>query len=218
MSTHDKQTLVLDAAIRRFALFGYKRTVIDDVARDVSIAKGSFYLYFKGKEDLFLGAINLERQRLQEEVEASLKSARSATGRVQILIHEMLVGMERHPLLARYMSNDAEMHLPPKLSHPHALVKSGEDICALMAKHWMIPVIQEGIDKGEFRQDLNPSAAVSLIIAFVHIQMHNQRAPFIEGSIEGFLKEQMAIFFGGILAPKHKSRSTWSVHEKKGNS
>jgi AcrR family transcriptional regulator len=214
MTSQDKKTLILEAAIRRFSHFGYKRTVIDDIVRDVAIAKGSFYLYFKRKEDLFIGAINLERKQLQEEVEGALKSARSATGRVHILIQEMLRGMDNHLLLARYMSGDPELQIPPKLMHPHALVEDGDNSCALMAKHWMVPVIQDGIDRGEFRQDLNPTAAVTLIIAFVHIQMHHRRAPFIEGSIDDFLSEQMAIFFGGILAPKNKNRTSWSVHEK----
>jgi AcrR family transcriptional regulator len=209
----NKQSLILKAAIQRFALFGYKRTVIDDLVRDLSIAKGSFYLYFKSKEELFTRAINSERLAMQAEVEKAVAKAHSSTGRVQILLHEMLEGMEAHPLLARYMSSDPEMQLPPKLAHPHALEDSGKDACALMAKHWMIPIIQGGIDRGEFRHDLNPSAAVSLIISFVHIQLHNKRAPFIEGDIKAFLDEQMKIFFGGILAPVYLEKSDWVLHE-----
>lgn len=44
---------ILDAAMRVFAREGAAGTKIQDIAREAGIAKGTIYLYFKSKEDIF---------------------------------------------------------------------------------------------------------------------------------------------------------------------
>jgi TetR/AcrR family transcriptional repressor of nem operon len=43
---------ILDAATRLIQIKGYKATSLDDVLRESGVGKGSFYYYFKSKEDL----------------------------------------------------------------------------------------------------------------------------------------------------------------------
>jgi AcrR family transcriptional regulator len=49
----DKRERILDAAQRLFVRYGVKRTSIDDVAQEAGIAKGTVYLSFKSKAELF---------------------------------------------------------------------------------------------------------------------------------------------------------------------
>lgn len=44
---------IADAALRRFARYGFKRSSMDDIAREAGLAKATIYLHFKGKEDVF---------------------------------------------------------------------------------------------------------------------------------------------------------------------
>ena len=44
---------VIDAALALFAEFGYAQTRLDDVAARAGISKGTVYLYFASKQDLF---------------------------------------------------------------------------------------------------------------------------------------------------------------------
>lgn len=46
---------ILVAAAKVFAEFGYRRATIDRVAEEAGVAKGSVYLAFDSKEDLFYG-------------------------------------------------------------------------------------------------------------------------------------------------------------------
>lgn len=48
-----KRRAILRAAIRCFAKSGYDATSLDDVARLAEVAKGTLYLYFPSKADLF---------------------------------------------------------------------------------------------------------------------------------------------------------------------
>jgi AcrR family transcriptional regulator len=48
---------IADAALRRFARYGFKRSSMDDVAREAGLAKATLYLHFKGKDDVFRAMI-----------------------------------------------------------------------------------------------------------------------------------------------------------------
>ena len=44
---------ILDAALREFSCRGYYAARMEDIARQAGITKGTIYLYYKNKEDLF---------------------------------------------------------------------------------------------------------------------------------------------------------------------
>lgn len=44
---------IADAALRCFARYGFKRSSMDDIAREAGLAKATIYLHFKGKDDVF---------------------------------------------------------------------------------------------------------------------------------------------------------------------
>lgn len=48
---------VIDAALALFSEFGYSQTRLDDVAAKAGISKGTVYLYFASKQDLFEAVI-----------------------------------------------------------------------------------------------------------------------------------------------------------------
>lgn len=57
----DKETRrqqLLEAAIRVFARKGYVETSIDDIITEAEVARGTFYLYFPGKKEIFLAIID----------------------------------------------------------------------------------------------------------------------------------------------------------------
>ena len=48
----DREQNLLDAAYRLFMSKGQPKTSIDDIVQEAQVAKGSFYTYFKNKDDL----------------------------------------------------------------------------------------------------------------------------------------------------------------------
>lgn len=47
-----RQKEILDTALHLFFLNGYKNTTVNHIIQEIGIAKGTFYHYFKSKEDL----------------------------------------------------------------------------------------------------------------------------------------------------------------------
>jgi TetR/AcrR family transcriptional regulator, regulator of autoinduction and epiphytic fitness len=71
-----KRAAILDAALKLFSQYGYRRTSIDDIAREAEIAKGTVYLSFKSKEEIFRALC----ESLIERMESAVKLAREASG------------------------------------------------------------------------------------------------------------------------------------------
>jgi len=52
--TRDK---IIKSALKIFAQKGFYKTTVDDIARSTGVAKGTVYLYFKDKQDLYVATI-----------------------------------------------------------------------------------------------------------------------------------------------------------------
>jgi TetR/AcrR family transcriptional regulator, repressor for uid operon len=50
----DLREKIIQAAIESFAQTGFDKTKIEDIAKRLGLSKGTIYLYFNSKEDLFL--------------------------------------------------------------------------------------------------------------------------------------------------------------------
>lgn len=64
---------IMKATLRVFSEKGYTPMVLDDVAREAGIAKGTLYLYFKDKEDLFHSTIMSVIEDYAEMLERELR-------------------------------------------------------------------------------------------------------------------------------------------------
>ena len=52
-----KRQRSLDATQSLFLRYGVKRTPVEDIAQEAGVAKGTVYLYFKSKAEIFLSLI-----------------------------------------------------------------------------------------------------------------------------------------------------------------
>ena len=52
-ATPTTKDYLLDAAVRKFHQKGYQKTRISDIVSEAGVAQGTFYLYFKSKEEIF---------------------------------------------------------------------------------------------------------------------------------------------------------------------
>jgi AcrR family transcriptional regulator len=67
----DKRQSILDAALDEFAARGFADTRLDDVARRAGVAKGTIYLYFRDKENLFQDLVRTRLSPLVGTIEAA---------------------------------------------------------------------------------------------------------------------------------------------------
>ena len=71
-----KETIT-QAAIKNFSKAGYANTKMDDIAKSADVSKGTLYLYFPSKEELFYEICKYAQQALIEERSALFKKKES---------------------------------------------------------------------------------------------------------------------------------------------
>lgn len=82
----DKKSKLLTAATRIFARKGYQNASIDEIVAEASVAKGTFYNYFKSKEDIFLALISDGTDRLSQQMLDEANKHSEPTQKVRAII------------------------------------------------------------------------------------------------------------------------------------
>ncbi|MBT3252420.1 MAG: TetR/AcrR family transcriptional regulator [Candidatus Marinimicrobia bacterium] len=77
---------ILTAAEQIFARQGYHTTTMEAVAEECGWSKGTLYLYFKNKEDLFFSILIEKMERFSETLLNELKTSEGVKGKVAALI------------------------------------------------------------------------------------------------------------------------------------
>ena len=92
----NRRACILNAARCVFARQGYAETVVDDIATRAGIAKGTLYIYFKSKEEIFLAALIEDARRLEELTRERMLSAPDWRGKLKAYLDVRLEYLESH--------------------------------------------------------------------------------------------------------------------------
>jgi AcrR family transcriptional regulator len=82
----EKHEAILAAAKQLFGHYGYRRTSMDDIAQEARIAKGTVYLYFKSKEEIFRALC----QQLLDTVLAAAEEAHHSSAPIGQRLRQIL--------------------------------------------------------------------------------------------------------------------------------
>lgn len=99
----EKQFAILQNAQILFEQSSYDAINMIDIARQVGIAKGTLYLYFKSKESLFLGLFLKINNEWFEELNKKLSMAPGPLNLETFVVY-IESSLENHPLLQRLIS------------------------------------------------------------------------------------------------------------------
>jgi AcrR family transcriptional regulator len=99
---------ILDAAGALILRWGYNKTTIDDIARQAGVAKGTIYLHWKTREDLFGALMKRERVALAEDFKQRIAGDPVGATLHGMLKHSALALMQR-PLLKAALLRDMEI-------------------------------------------------------------------------------------------------------------
>lgn len=95
-ATEQRRSSILEAARAVFARQGYANTVVDDIATQAGIAKGTLYLYFRSKEQIYLAALLEEARQLDSESRAAMGAASSWRDKLAAYLRVRLHYFESH--------------------------------------------------------------------------------------------------------------------------
>ena len=90
VKTEAKERAILDAAAKVFATKPFHGVLIDEIASDAGIGKGTIYRYFETKDDLYFATTLHILDRLAEVLSEALAQERSAARRLERIARENL--------------------------------------------------------------------------------------------------------------------------------
>ncbi len=127
----DVRDSILDAAERLFRRYGYKKTTIDDLAREAGIGKGTVYLYFDSKESVALSVVDLEFDRIRDRLQRIGRSRGQPAARLRQMLVERV--MLRFDVAAGYSQTLDEVFSSvriPFLERREQFLKIEAQVCA----------------------------------------------------------------------------------------
>ncbi|MBV9691501.1 MAG: TetR/AcrR family transcriptional regulator [Ktedonobacteraceae bacterium] len=99
---------ILDVAAALIVRWGYSKTTLDDIAKQVGVAKGTIYLHWKSREDLFLALLTREELKLLEDTKQRIANDPGGLTFHGYLKHNMLAFM-KSPVMKALLLNDTEI-------------------------------------------------------------------------------------------------------------
>jgi AcrR family transcriptional regulator len=144
----DREAAIIGAAIEEFQVSGLVNTRLEDIAARAGVAKGTLYIYFDGKEDLFKAALRSLIHPIFERMEQTVADyqgssealLREAIGRIYAELAEQNPNRE----LMRLMI--AEGHRMPELADFYHKEIMARGLATIRMIIW------RGIAQGEFIQ------------------------------------------------------------------
>jgi len=147
----NKKNKLYEAAKGIFYEFGYKKTSVNDITSKAGVAKGTFYIYFKSKADIFAliwtKTLEKEIQKFisslsnmkdsREKLRAFISSAFNITQNEESYAGKMI--SRRNDFL--YAMEEITQHVPQTIISEKKFLN---DV--------IINILKHGIDSGEFRE------------------------------------------------------------------
>lgn len=147
---------LLTAAESNFRQHGYRRTTVDDITRDASTGKGSFYLHFESKEAAYLAVVETSLARFTDRAEVALRRKGSAPRRLRALVEVTSSYYGRDDLLRSSLFGDATL-VEGQVARRAAEIQRGR-ITELLAQ-----TLTAGVAEGSLRTSLDPAATAEVL-------------------------------------------------------
>jgi len=154
--SEERKTQILDAATKVFTKKGFQKARMDDIVKESGLSKGALYWYFKSKDDLIVGILDHMFQRQIEDLSTLIGQHNTATERLEYFFDQTI---EEFKQFERFM---------PIMLDFVALAFRATAVQKAFKKFFrkymaiVIPLIQQGVDSGEFRPVDAEEAAIAV--------------------------------------------------------
>ncbi|HWE26811.1 MAG TPA: TetR family transcriptional regulator [Polyangia bacterium] len=189
-----KKEGILKAACGAFARFGFKKTSVDQIARDAGVAKGTVYLAAETKEDLFYQAVHREVRQYTAELAKLIDPRKSAD---QLLAETTIAGLkylEERPLVRDLIFGNHQLILPEWADRLDELRTLGRTN--------IIEILRLGVRQGIFRGELDVEG-VAEILEDVAIATHvfHARGDDKQARLQKRMQVAFDLLMNGVRAP-----------------
>ncbi len=123
----DRYQQILDAAERVFGEYGFAQARIETIAEHAGVAKGTVYLYFKGKDDLYASLVEDRVEQFAAMISAEMANADNLSEAIRSFVKTRIEFYQKHQgfmytILESMTGFDSELRMRLVSSHDRVLV------------------------------------------------------------------------------------------------
>jgi AcrR family transcriptional regulator len=185
---------LVQAARQVFVRFGYKKTALDDIAREARKGKSTIYYYFKSKDDIFKAVIDAEAEIRAKTIDDQISIIDDPQQKLKTYIYVRMLTLKKVGNYYEAIKND----LLDNLYFVNSLRTNHFDAEITLVKNLLL----EGIEKEIYtiqNPELTAKTIVTLLQGFeVPLILKNLSDEELQKSVD----EMLNILFFGIITKK----------------
>ena len=193
-ASEDKRRQILDAAVRVFARKGFHASRVGDIAEEAGVAHGLLYHYFDSKDAVLEAVFSENWGVLLDRIGSVEETDEPAVDQLRHVAAIILRTWLHLPEVVRVVIQ--EFGRSPELAE--RIGELAQPIVLIQR------VIERGIARGEFRQDVDPRVAATVVYGGIDELLTGwvlDRLPAGEDDVAAAEKTFFEINLGGLLRP-----------------
>lgn len=189
MRKADKRDVILKAVEKVFRDRRFDEVTLDEIAAEAHVGKGTIYLYFQDKEDLFLQMVQEGLRGQRAAIETIAVSEADVPGKLRAIAESASRFIQRHHSAFKLMHSPEFANRRP--GSREIMAEHHERIDAVLGN-----VFREGKQSNVLRADLDVDAATCVFRGFILARnlkvLHGGRSLPLAKLVDLFLKGAMA--------------------------
>lgn len=206
---NEKRKLIIDVAVKLFSAKGYHSTSVQEIVDGCDMAKGSFYNYFKSKEELLISIFKYFHETMSSklaevEKDSSLTEKEKYINQINIQIEQVTINEDFIQMFIR----EQMMHISEELDQfIHFVRRDSLDFFSGKVRRLYPDLPEEYIVDSAIILDSMVKQYISILLFDKNSEIREDIAPFLlnrlDSIVEGFQKHKdpllKAIQFGGCM-------------------
>jgi TetR/AcrR family fatty acid metabolism transcriptional regulator len=186
----DKFSTIIDAALEVFGEKGFYNATISEIARKAGVSEATIYEYFGSKEDLLFAIPGEITSEAVDFLEAMSPYIRGAENKIRAISYGYFNLYRDNPNYSSLVLLD--------LKHNRKFMEAEGYGAVKRSAAFMLKAIEEGINEGEFREDVDAYLVRSMILGTIEHYFFRWHLKGRKEKVADFIDPMLDIILGGI--------------------
>lgn len=194
-----RRSAILNAARKLFFEKGFRYVTVENIARKAELSKGSIYLYFSSKEEIYTQILLNDIDKFNKKSSLIFQNGKSAAELVMdfafIYVDFFLNDRELFRIMMTFMLHTEDMNLAETVNQ-HIIEVTNNTVKIIET------ILQQGIEKDEFPSDINlrlsRNAMWGLLNGIISLHLFTGKEAHKEERIRSAVKASLDIFINGL--------------------
>lgn len=151
-----KRQHILDSALEVISKYGFRKTTVDDIASKAGVAKGTIYIYFQNKLDIFISIVEEKLTNLMMQIFEAVKTAPDASSKLLKAIKLLIDYHQSDTLFNQLVTENPEVLGPVLLG----IIKKYEK----RVISFIEAILKEGIKEGSIEPNLDTEMTATILL------------------------------------------------------